>query len=157
MRLKTFNSLLAVSAAFLVSSGSVMAAELAKPLSASEQHYARKNIAQDSDTGALPPSENALVPERDTADAVPARMLQSVPVKSRDGEAIGRVQKIELAANGRARALQVAVGGRLVVLQADQVWYDPNAHEILASVTRDAIVAMSHGEGVTASIEPKLY
>jgi hypothetical protein len=157
MRLKTFGSLMAVGAALLILDGSAVAAELAKPLSASEQHYARKNIAQDSDSGALPPREDGLVAEPDTADAVPARVLQSLPVKSRDGESVGRVQRIELASNGHARVLQVAIGGRLVALQADQAWYDPRAHAVLSSMTRDAIVAMSNGEGVTASVEPKLY
>jgi len=157
MRLKTSSSLVAVSVAVLILNGSAVAADLAKPLSASEQHYARKNIAQDSDNGALPPRADALVPEPDTADAVPARVLQSLPVKSRDGEAIGRVEKVELASNGHARSLQVAVAGKVVALRADQVWYDPQAHVAIAPLTRNAILAMAGGEGVTASIEPKLY
>ena len=157
MRHKTFCSFAVASAALLIFSSGVFAAELAKPLTASEQHYARKNIAQDSDSGALPPGENALVPEADTADAVPVRVLQSLPVKSRDGEAIGRVQKIELASNGHARALRIAVGNKLVALRADQVLYDPQAHVAFAPLTRDAVLAMANGEGVTASIEPRLY
>ncbi|MFZ1990694.1 MAG: hypothetical protein WAW96_13100 [Alphaproteobacteria bacterium] len=157
MQRKTLGSIVFASAILLALGGSAYTAELAKPLTVSERHYAQRNIAQDADSGALPPSEGALVPEPDTADAVPARVLQSLPVKSRDGQAVGRVQKIELASNGHARVLQVAVGGKIVALQADQVWYDPQAHTVLASMTRDAIVAMSNGEGVTASIEPKLY
>lgn len=154
---KTFGSFAMASAALLIFSSGAFAVELAKPLTASEQHYARKNIAQDSDSGALPLSADALVPEPDTADAVPARVLQSLPVKSRDGESIGRIQKIELASNGHARALQVAVGGKVVALQADQVLYDPQARVALAPLTRNALLAMASGEGVTASIEPKLY
>jgi len=157
MQPKLFGSLAVAGAAFLVLSAGAYAAELAKPLSASEQHYARKNIALDSDSGALPPGENDLVAEPDRADAVPARVLQALPVKSRDGAAVGRVQKVELASNGHARALDVAVGGKLVALQADEVLYDPQSHAALAPLTRDAILSMANGEGQTASNEPRLY
>jgi hypothetical protein len=159
MQLKTLKSCALAGVAVVALSGSVIAAELAKPQTASERYYAKKNIAQDSDNGALPPREDALTPEPDTADAVrnPTRTLQSLPVKSRDGQAIGFVERVDVASNGRARALRVSVGGTLVSLRADQVLYDPNKHTAVTTQSRDAILANANGEGTTGSLEPKLY
>ena len=160
MQLKLIGSLTLASAALLTLVGSTFAAELAKPMTASERHYAQRNIAQDADSGVLPPSENALVPEADTADAVPnpARTLQALQVKSRDGDAVGRIQKIQLASNGHARALDVAVGGRLITLKADQVVYDPRAQVAVAPYSTNAMLAMAGGgEGLTASAESRIY
>ncbi len=158
MRFGSLKSLAFVGVALVALSGSAIAAELAKPQTASERYYARRNIAQDSDSGALPPGENALTPLPDTADALvdPVRKLQAVPVKSSDGKRVGRVEKVELA-NGRARVLKISVEGKTISLSATRVLYDPRAKVAHLSIPKSAVIAMADGEGVTASIDPKIY
>ena len=159
MKLRAFGSLALAGTIIFVTNGNAFAAQLAKPQTPSERYYAQRNIAQDSDSGALPPRENALAPEPDTADAVPnpRATLQFVPVKSRDGLAIGRVETVDVASNGHARALKISVGDKTVALRADQVLYDPSQRVAFAPFSRDAIFAMATGEGVTASTDPRLY
>lgn len=159
MQFYSLKSLAFVGAALIALSASAIAAELVKPQTASERYYAQRNIAQDSDTGRLPPSENALKLLPDSADALvnPVRKLQAVPVKSSDGKSVGRIQKVQLASNGRARAIEITVGGKTISVGADQVLYDPNAKVARLSVPKSAVIAMADGEGITASTGPKIY
>ena len=157
--MKSVISLTFIAGAAVLLSNSAIAAELARPLTPSERHYAQQNIAQDSDTGALPPKENALDPVPDTADALynPARQLQSVPVKSSDGKAVGRIENVKLAPDGHARSVEIAIAGRTISLGASLVLYDPSDRVAHLSIPQSAVIAMANGEGVTASLEPRIY
>lgn len=159
MKLSALKSLTLAGAALVLLSGSALAADLAKPMTTSERYYAQHNIAQDSDNGALPPSENALTPVPDTADALPnpVRLLQAAPVKSSDGQAVGRIEKVVLTSDGRARALAISFAGKTFSVRADRVLYDPGAKIALLDLPHSAVLAMTSGEGLTASIDPKIY
>ena len=159
MQLNSFKALAIAGGMLVAFSSTAFAAELAKPQTASQRYYAQRNIAQDSDSGVLPPAENALTPLPDTASALvnPARKLQALPVKSSDGKRVGRIEKVQLASNGRARTLEIAVAGKTISVGADQVLYDPNAKVAHLSIPKSAVIAMADGEGVTAGIGPKIY
>lgn len=80
-----------------------------------------------------------------SAIANPPTRIATANVFDRNGALIGAVQKVNLGANGMPTDLNIALTGkdeRFVTLDAGAVRYEPADNKIVASQTRDEILAM---------------
>jgi len=114
---------------------------------ASSQAAAGPSTVDSADANPMRPA--SLTPLSSIASVPPT--LANASVEARDGLAVGIVEKVVLASDGKAQSVDIALTGRsnkVVELAADELNYDPSRNVLVAQLNADQINAMppaSHG------------